>query len=90
LRNVYSVASAMTAAATRAMVSHSKRDSSHFSRRCRVSRALFFSHSCLHTLPCKHLAVSLRATIGMRLEGRHSRSAYAANDKYLRLTRVSH
>jgi len=66
-----------------------ERDSRYFSRGCRVSRddALFFSHPCLHTLPCKHLAVSLCA---LRLvcdwEGRHSRSAYAANDKYLRPT----
>lgn len=49
------------AAATGDGIAFQTRDSRYFSRDYRVSRddALFFSHPCLHTLPCKHLAVSL-------------------------------
>lgn len=54
-----------------AMVSHSKRNSRHFSRRCRVSRddgARYFSPIRVYTRSrANTLPVSLRAAIGMRL-----------------------
>jgi len=66
---VYSVGSAMTTAAARARWYRIPNETPDTLALSRVSgrRRYFSLILCLHTLPCKHLAVSLRATIGMRL-----------------------